>query len=372
MGLRKIFSILLVLFMASSAIYSSTLARFTDEYAGADTALVAKWNFSARGQDDPDGEFFNKGFTFDLFDNRRVKPMDYGEKSFTFTGGGSDVGIAYDVEMNVRDLLLPVKGTVAQEVCDHVYPPFIFKISAEINDGATDDPPVVFSPDGNEDGWFRPMDISTDQDGYFSIFNEDAAIPTFSVGSTDQVTVTVAWQWNTSFYINETDTAHVTPNPSWEIAKKYLPYYQVAHDQYYGDGGLHDRRKAASRAVDDFLDEHGSPASDGTWESACPLSDTEHEEEYWSLDEEGREDYLLAHGGYTDEETGELSWAPHNVDNYIEYNRLVKREEKAIEACERSLLAAYDDYDTLAVDALDKKESVQVIFRIKGDQIAPQ
>ncbi len=46
----------------------------------------AKWNFGARGEDDIEGEFYNKGFTFDLFDAQSVEPMDFGEKSFTFTG----------------------------------------------------------------------------------------------------------------------------------------------------------------------------------------------------------------------------------------------------------------------------------------------
>jgi hypothetical protein len=46
-------------------------------------------------------------------------------------------------------------------------------------------------------------------------------------------------------------------------------------------------------------------------------------------------------------------------------------EQDAIEACETSLMVAYDDYDTLAADALVAKESVKVIFRIRGDQMAP-
>ncbi|MEG3069532.1 MAG: hypothetical protein RQM92_00525 [Candidatus Syntrophopropionicum ammoniitolerans] len=46
-------------------------------------------------------------------------------------------------------------------------------------------------------------------------------------------------------------------------------------------------------------------------------------------------------------------------------------EHAAITACETSLMAAYDDYDTLAIDALVAKETVKVIFRIKGDQMVP-
>lgn len=103
MKLRKALLILIILVSVSSGILSSTLARFTDELAGFDSALVAKWNFSARGEDDEPGEFYNKGFTFDLFrmDNEKsLEPMDVGVKSFTFTGGGSDVGILYNVPID--------------------------------------------------------------------------------------------------------------------------------------------------------------------------------------------------------------------------------------------------------------------------------
>jgi len=307
----------------SSSILSFTLARFTEEYAGRDSALVAKWNFGARGEDDTDGQFYNKGFTFDLFDSYQVKPMDFGSKSFTFTGGGSDVGIAYDVEMNGNDLLQLAADTVVGATYADIYAPFVFKITADINDGAADPEPGMFPHLSScGDDWFRLSDIDTDEDGYFSIFDHTGDQRFFSRGSQDQVTVTVYWQWNTSCYMNDTGAASVTPNPSTEITGHYLPYYQDAYEQYYGPGGLDEQRNAAAQAVADYLEEHGSPSDDESW--------------------------------------------------YTEYNQLVEAEHAAIENCETSLMTAYDDYDTAAVDALLAKDHVKVIFRITGEQIRPE
>jgi hypothetical protein len=82
----KILLILIILALASTT-FLSTLARFTDEYTGSDVALVAKWNFGARGEEDIEGVFYNKGFTFNLFNAKTVEPMDYGVKSSLLPGG---------------------------------------------------------------------------------------------------------------------------------------------------------------------------------------------------------------------------------------------------------------------------------------------
>ena len=336
----------------SSNILSSTMAGYIDVYSGGDKALIARWNLGARGEDDIDGAFYNKGFTFDLFNGQSVKPMDCGEKSFTFRGGGSDVAMTYDVKMNAADLLqlttAEVKATIATEAGKDVFAPFIFKITAEISDGATDTVPAVFSPYTGSSpyygtGWFRPKDVAADEDGYFSIF---AGTPGFSAGSNDEVTITVYWQWNTSYYINDTNIAAVTAphavtaDPSTEIAGRYLPYYQDAYDAYYGPGGLLHRYNAATNAVEDYLAVHGSPNPDGTWpphdidaDTPCPLSDAEH---------------------------------------FAQYHGLILAANGALTACQTSLLAAYDDYDTFAVNALQARESVKVLFCVRGEQVAPQ
>jgi hypothetical protein len=375
---KNIILLLLLMVSISSVTLSSTFARFSGEYKGSDFALVAKWNFGARGEDDIEGEFYNKGFTFDLFKSHSVKPMDFGAKSFIFTGGGSDTAIVYDVEMSIKDLLWLTTGTVARRPDVDIYAPFIFKITATINDGATDTQPTVFSHNSVcGDGWFRAADVQTDDEGFFSIFDHSKGGLYFSPGSLDTVTVTVYWQWNTSCFINDVEASWVEPNTSTEIKKDYLPYYQEAYDQYYRPGGLDDNRKAASQAVIDFLKENSSQLEDGSWVQSvpCELSDSQHREEYDLLSPGEQENYLIQHGGSIDEDTGEIIWAPHEVawtDEIIaQYNQLAAAEAAAIEACRTSLLAAYDDYDTLAVDALLAKDSVKVIFRIKGEQVEP-
>lgn len=391
MKILRILMLLLTAAMISSSNLSSTLARYTEVFSGQDTALIARWNMGARGEDDIEGEYYNKGFTFNLFDAHSVVPMDFGRKSFTFRGGGSDVAIAYDVQMNVTDLMMLTdddnKAVIAQESGKDVYAPFIFKIEASINDGATDTAPEAFSPYDEASpyygtGWFRPRDIPVDEEGYFSILS---GTPRFSPGSNDEVTITVYWQWNTSYYINDTGIAAVTPpntvspDPSTDIKDKYLPYYQVAYDEYYGSGGLLDRYEAAANAVEDYLAVHGSPDSNGNWpphSTECLLSDAAHYAAYEAIqDPEARQAYLAGHGGFLDE-TGNIIWMPHYVSctakHFAEYNALVRAADEAWEACRTSLMAAYDDYDTFAVDALAAKESVKLLFRIIGEQIAPE
>ncbi|SHI06945.1 hypothetical protein SAMN02745823_02220 [Sporobacter termitidis DSM 10068] len=378
MKLGRRILLLLTLAAASFAFLSMTFARYTTAVSGGDTALVARWNFSARGEDDPAGTFYTKGFTFDLFSAKSVSPMDSGHKSFTFTGGGSDTAIAYDVRMKASDLLLLTRGTVAGTENADIYAPFIFRITVSVSDGACDAPPVVFTPPGAlGNGWFRPEDIAAAEDGFFSIFDKTAGAPGFSAASADQVTVTVFWQWNTSCYIGDTGAASVAPDVSAGAPGDYPPYYQAAYDAYYGPGGLEERRVAAANAVTDYLSAHGGgPSPDGTWqhEISCPLTPAQHDAALAALSPEGKENYLLAHNG-TDDGTGSIAWGAHTVpcphDHYAEYNALVAVENAATADCRTSLLRAYDDYDTLAADALGAKESVKVIFHITGVQLAP-
>lgn len=330
----RVFALCLMAVMITSTILSSTFAKYTDVFSGQDTVLIAKWNMGARGEDDIEGEYYNKGFNFDLFDAQSIEPMDFGEKAFTFIGGGSDVAIAYDVQMNATDLMEltsgQVKATIAGETGREVYAPFIFKIEAAVNDGATDPVPAIFSPYDqtspyyNSEGWYRPKDVAPDEEGYFSVFS---GMPGFSAGSDDEVTITVHWQWNTSYYIDDlggdTVADAVYADHSTDIEEDYLPYYQAAYDEHYGNGGLQEQYEEAINAADDYWDLHSSPDSDG-------------------------------------------DWPPQ------EYDDLAEAAEDALRACEASLLTAYDDYDTFAANALADRESVKVLFRIKGEQIAPQ
>ncbi len=421
---------LVVLFLASFALLS-TQARYTSEYTGQDALLVAKWNFGARGEEDIEGVFYNKGFTFDLFNAQSVVPMDFGEKSFTFTGGGSDVGIAYDVAMNVQDLLWLATGTVAKTAGAAIYAPFIFRITVENNAAAEDTLPAVFAPGSGsasgpasnfDSGWFRPGDIEDiiDEDGFFSIFqcnyDADGEPPFFSPGSRDEVTVTVAWQWNTSFFINEAGTyindidaggpksGPAVPNSAVsppDAAASFLPYYQEAYAVYYGPlpGGiksLHERRMAAAQAVMDYLALYNNslargglnePGGDGdAGEPAAPdLEGSEPGVPEGPLPGAGGEGEPGVEppespeaGGQHGDPAGNGSPAGtfdtgggEDDFDYDYYNSLVAAEYAAVDDCNTSLMAAYDDYDTLAVDALVAKEAVKVIFRIKGDQLEP-
>lgn len=351
--------ILLVLAAATSAYAALSFARFTEAYTGSDSALVAKWNFSARGQED--AEFYNKGFTFDLFDGQTVKPMDCGGKYFIFTGGGSDTAIDYDVRMNAADLGFLNTCEITNTARADIYAPFIFKITAEIPGAG----PYVFTPGGSADGWFRPKDIldgtagvDVDEAGYFSILSG-----TFPVGSDAQVRVTVSWQWNTSFYIGDSDDyADVRPNTAYDVDSACMLYYRAAYDAYHGPGGLLDQRNAAARAVGAFLAEHGGPSPDGTWlhyltNATCDICGADHGTADNACPEEPRKIPCPLN---------------ENDGHFTEYNRLAGIENAAIWACDTSLLKAYDGYDTAAMNALISKESVRVIFRIAGNQVRPK
>ncbi len=328
MKLSRIILRLLVLAVVSFVILSSTLARYSEEYSGSDTVLIAKWNFSAKGEDDE--QYYNKGFTFDLFNASAVEPMDWGEKSFSLRSGSSDVDVEYNVEMNANELIKLTtddnQAVIATYSGKDVYAPLIFKVMATMNAGAQDSSPLVFQTD-----WFRLQDQEPDEQGYFSIFDLADGKPRFSYSSADEATVTIQWQWNTSYFINDTGVAAVTSNPTTGSGI-YPEYYQLAYDQYYGSGGLQEQHEAAVNAIDAYLNVHGSPQPDGTWP---PES------------EECTEDHFAA------------------------YNALVAAANAATDACNTSLLAAYDDYDTFAAHALNAKPIVQVIFRISGDQVAP-
>jgi|GEM_PF-2453223 len=391
MELRRLIVLLFLAVVITSTLLSSTMARYTDQFSGGDRALIAVWNMGARGEDDTPGEFYNKGFTFNLFDSKSVQPMDYGEKSFTFRGGGSDVAIAYDVEMDAADLLQltteEIKAIIAGESGKDVFVPFIFKITAKLNEGATGEVPTIFSPYDEtspyyDTGWFRPKDIEFDEEGYFSIFE---GTPVFPPGSTDEVTITVAWQWNTSFYINDTNIPAVTePNyvaadPATGSEGVYPPYYQVAYDQYYGSGGLLEQYEAAQNALVQYFEVHGSPEENGNWPPhsvPCPLSDAEHHAHYNAIiDPVEQQAFLNTHGGLMDPEAG-IIWTEHAIfctaDHFAEYSVLKAAADEALHACQTSLLQAYDDYDTFAVDALAAREVATVLFRIKGEQVAPR
>lgn len=131
---------------------SVTLTRFTGKFIRPDTPLVGCWNFGAKAEDDAGDKFNDKNCVFRLFDRQKVGPMDFGKNSFTLTGGGSDLAIVYDVEMNLKDMLWLSKGTVAGEPDVDIHVPFVFRITTKINEGSGDRPPKVFVPNPDSKG----------------------------------------------------------------------------------------------------------------------------------------------------------------------------------------------------------------------------
>jgi hypothetical protein len=179
MKLRYTIRLLLILALASSCILSSTLARYTDEYSGSDSALVAKWNFRVGSAED---NLHNLGFTFDVFGGEALEPQARGENTFYVSGGESDVAIDYEVFMNVKVLQIDI----GWDDGDDDYPPLIFRIESESESAEA-------SIEEPYDDWFDLQNIEADEDGYFLI-----ASGHMEHSSAELIPVTIRWWWNTS------------------------------------------------------------------------------------------------------------------------------------------------------------------------------
>lgn len=336
----RIILLMIILLLASYMHLAGTLAGFSDEFYGDDLALIAKWNFIARGEDDEAGEYYDKGFTFDIFDGKKLSAMDIGGKSFIFTGGGSDVAIAYDVFMELNAILRePLgTGTVAGNTNVDIYLPLIFNIEITQSNPAVDEAPLVF----NNGLWFRPKDIDDleilDENDFFSIFSGGQS---FSKGSQDTITIRVNWQWNTSYYISEIDTfSAVDADPT--IDNNKFNYYEDAKEVYEY---LENDYLSKVQAVSDYLTVHGTPDENGEW---------------GPHDIEGEDPCTLS-----------------TEDHLIGYNGKVTVANTAHNAIEESLFMAYDDYDTHAVNLLnaiefEEEENLTIAFKIFGEQIEPE
>jgi len=97
---RKLFRIaflLLVLCMVSTVMISGTFAKYTSEYSGQDTALVARWSFNvtetSEGNDDlSEGAFGVGSVELDLFDHAYTNHINqtYGAENYIVAPGVSD------------------------------------------------------------------------------------------------------------------------------------------------------------------------------------------------------------------------------------------------------------------------------------------
>jgi hypothetical protein len=313
MKLRYTIRLLLILALASSCILSSTLARYSDEYSGNDTALVAKWNFRVGTSED---NLHNLGFTFDVFGGEALKPQAKGENTFYLSGGESDVAIDYEVFMNVRVL----QTDIGWDNGDDDYPPLIFRIESESESAEA-------SIEEPYDDWFDLQSIEADEDGYFMI-----ASGHMEHSSAELIPVTIRWWWNTSYYIG-------TPN-SDESANGN--YYAVALEDYLDLVDIYDARVSTANA---FWVDHQRVVTnvDGVdivgYEciESCGYGDSDalHDDAYQVL----RDD---------------VSSAKNRIDN--------------------SDKVKYDQYDTKALEALSNLEDSSpqsILIKVTGDQVAP-
>ncbi len=312
MKLSYIIRLLLILTLGSMCILSSTLARYSDEYSGNDTALVAKWNFRVGTSED---NLHNLGFTFDVFGGEALEPQARGENTFYISSGESDVAIDYEVFMNVQVL----QTDIGWDNGDDDYPPLIFYVSSGENGANIEDP---------YDEWFDLQNIEADEDGYFRI-----AKGHMEHSSAELIPVTIHWWWNTSYYIG-------TPN-SDESANGN--YYAVALEDYLDLVDIYDARVSTANAfwpdhpqVVTTVDEVEVVSYDCTVKP-CPYgeSDSAHKDAYQVL----RDD---------------VSSAKNRIDN--------------------SDKVKYDQYDTKALEALSNLEDSSpqsILIKVTGDQVAP-
>jgi hypothetical protein len=314
MKLRYTIRLLLILALASSCILSSTLARYTDEYSGSDSALVAKWNFRVGTSED---NLHNLGFTFDVFGGEALRPQAQGENTFYISSGESDVAIDYEVFMNVQVL----QTDIGWDNGDDDYPPLIFRIESESETAEA----TIEEPYGN---WFDLQNIEADEDGYFMI-----ASGHMEHSSAELIPVTIRWWWNTSYYIG-------TPN-SDESANGN--YYAVALEDYLDLVDIYDARVSTANAF---------------WPDHPQVVTTVDEVEVVSYD------CTVKPCPY-----GESDSAHKDA-----YQVLRDAVDDAEDAIDNSWKVKYDNYDTKALSALsnlDESSPQSILIKVTGDQVAP-
>jgi hypothetical protein len=316
MKLRYTIRLLLILALASSCILSSTLARYTDEYSGSDSALVAKWNFRVGSAED---NLHNLGFTFDVFGGEALEPQARGENTFYLSGGESDVAIDYEVYMNVEVLQTDIGWSAS---ADDDYPPLIFLIESESETAEA-------SIEEPYDDWFDLQNIEADEDGYFRI-----ASGHLEAGSSELVPITIHWWWNTSFYVGGKDDTTVD-----EVGDYY------------------------DRAMDEYL---AYVADYNFWVSRANSFWANHQQVVTTVDEVEIVSYNCIEGCTHGDDD-----AAHEAA-YQELRDAVDDARQAIDNCDKM---KYDRYDTKALSALrnlDESSPQSILIKVTGDQVAPE
>jgi hypothetical protein len=158
----RITMLLVVLCLISTAMLSGTFAKYTSEFAGEDTALIAKWDISVT-----DGEDNVLG---------GVQSLDLFKHAFNqniITGAGTDKiiapGVSGDFTLKVENI-----GDVAAEV--------VFDLAAS---GSANDVPIEYSIDGSS--WVNLGDLETALNSLAGMQNVAAG-----TGTAEQK---VEWRW---------------------------------------------------------------------------------------------------------------------------------------------------------------------------------
>jgi hypothetical protein len=316
MKLSYIIRLLLILTLGSMCILSSTLARYSDEYSGNDTALVAKWNFRVGTSED---NLHNLGFTFDVFGGEALKPQAKGENTFYLSGGESDVAIDYEVFMNVKVLQIDIDENNGD---DDDFPPLIFLIESESETAEA-------SIEEPYDDWFDLQNIEADEDGYFLI-----AKGHMEHSSAELIPITIRWWWNTSYYVGD--------NPNPDVSEEG-DYYAKALVIWQGLVNQYNARVSEANAF---------------WPDHPQVVTTVDEVEVVSYD------CTVKPCPY-----GESDSAHKDA-----YQVLRDAVDDAEDAIDNSWKVKYDNYDTKALSALsnlDESSPQSILIKVTGDQVAP-
>ncbi|MDR9787025.1 MAG: hypothetical protein RJR37_07240 [Peptococcaceae bacterium MAG4] len=168
----RITILLLVLCLISTAMLSGTFAKYTSEYAGADTALIAKWDISVS-----DGETYlspEETVNLDLF--------SHAYNTNIITGAGDDKIIAPGVGGEFT-LKVENKGDVAAEIT--------FEFGVDDTSTAAD-APIEYKLEGGE--WGDLADLMDELNGTSEGLGDPVPLLTVAAenGTAEQI---VEWRW---------------------------------------------------------------------------------------------------------------------------------------------------------------------------------
>lgn len=182
-SLTKLTALVLLVTMIALVIISGTFAKYTSEYDGNGTAIVAKWDVTVT---DLNGDEYSENTTINLFDASKV----YELKGVTdFTADGTDDGDVYDG----TDKAIVAPGTWG-------------KIGFKVNIGASNDVTVRYGIDITELNTELPLQFSTDGVNWKTAAEIKAALATnpYSIeektvaprAAESSNTVTLYWKWD--------------------------------------------------------------------------------------------------------------------------------------------------------------------------------